>query len=99
MKFRQKWSSCSWLLLQELAKEARSDEDPKVTWFREIHTIDIDFYTNRASIGAREVMTRPDFLGDLDHLNIIQVDTHYKSVAMACLAILTDIFAGHKRAS
>lgn len=28
--------------------------------------------------GAREVMTRPDFLNDLDHLNVIQVDTHYK---------------------
>lgn len=28
--------------------------------------------------GARELMTRPDFINDLDHLNIIQIDTHYK---------------------
>lgn len=26
---------------------------------------------------AREVMTRPDFINDLDHLNIIQIDTEY----------------------
>ncbi|KAF8162361.1 hypothetical protein BJ912DRAFT_1035242 [Pholiota molesta] len=68
----QKWSSCSWLLLQEFVKMREEqmkkhvasggspDDDlplPSLSWYM-----------------CRQVMTRADFMEELDRLNIIAID-------------------------
>ncbi|KAI0079276.1 hypothetical protein K474DRAFT_1673490 [Panus rudis PR-1116 ss-1] len=75
---QQKWSSCSWLLLREFVKlrqeqerevqEAiaaggKTDED-----LNDLPLPKIPYYK------CRQIMTRPDFLEELDRLNIIAID-------------------------
>ncbi|CEL56561.1 hypothetical protein RSOLAG1IB_07910 [Rhizoctonia solani AG-1 IB] len=66
----QKWSSCTWLLLREFVKrreqeEAKGDSDPST---KSIDMPKISYYE------CRQIMTRPDFINQLDHLNIISID-------------------------
>ncbi|KJA28908.1 hypothetical protein HYPSUDRAFT_128313 [Hypholoma sublateritium FD-334 SS-4] len=71
----QKWSSCSWLLLEAFVKQRQEqeaehvaaggslDDDlplPKLSWYQ-----------------ARQIMTRADFMEELDRLNIIAIDIHH----------------------
>ncbi|KAH7907003.1 hypothetical protein BJ138DRAFT_1161239 [Hygrophoropsis aurantiaca] len=71
----QKWSSCSWLLLQEFVKihleqqrerkemGAEGDWDP-------LTLPSIPFWR------CRQIMTRPDYMEDLDRANIISIDVN-----------------------
>ncbi|KAF9243146.1 hypothetical protein BU15DRAFT_86548 [Melanogaster broomeanus] len=69
----QKWSSCSWLLLKEFVKLYQERESEcKVAGQSWDHTDmpSIPYWR------CRQIMTRPDFLEDLDRANIISVDVN-----------------------
>ncbi|PAV24222.1 hypothetical protein PNOK_0129000 [Pyrrhoderma noxium] len=70
----QKWSSCSWLLLRKFVqlykeheeKVANGEEDPG------------KFYLPSVSFEeARQLMTRTDFIEDLDKNNIVAIDVNF----------------------
>ncbi|KAI0343714.1 hypothetical protein BDW22DRAFT_1428263 [Trametopsis cervina] len=77
----QKWSSCSWLLLREFVKIHREAEE------RLRVEIDADRKTEEALLDlplprlsyykCRQIMTRTDFLDDLDHASIIAMDINH----------------------
>jgi len=77
----QKWSSCSWLLLQEfvqmhmeqIEKHKRAIEagDILEDEYFEIPLPAIPYWR------CRQIMTRPDFLEGLDRANIINIDIHH----------------------
>ncbi|KAK7691757.1 hypothetical protein QCA50_005158 [Cerrena zonata] len=77
----QKWSSCSWLLLREFVKMRQADEQRIRDGIAVgIHTQEdlenlplpkIPYYQ------CRQIMTRPDFLEDLDRANIIAIDINH----------------------
>ncbi|KAJ7209738.1 hypothetical protein GGX14DRAFT_535039 [Mycena pura] len=76
----QKWSSCSWLLLREFVRLRKEQErvrdeaiaagqlDPNNT---DLPLPTIPFWR------CREIMTRADFLEELDHANIIAIDVQH----------------------
>ncbi|CCM06409.1 uncharacterized protein FIBRA_08670 [Fibroporia radiculosa] len=78
----QKWSSCSWLLLREFVRQREEDErardeaiasgmlDPGEAT-QELPLPKIPYYK------CRQIMTRTDFLEDLDRANIIAIDTSH----------------------
>ncbi|KAF9451513.1 hypothetical protein P691DRAFT_699194 [Macrolepiota fuliginosa MF-IS2] len=74
----QKWSSCSWLLLQEFVKMRKEQEEKRE---KDIETGVLsrenlpDLPMPKISYGkCRQIMTRADFIEDLDRLNIIAID-------------------------
>ncbi|EMD33137.1 hypothetical protein CERSUDRAFT_87468 [Gelatoporia subvermispora B] len=77
----QKWSSCSWLLLREFVKMRQEDErirDERIASgelspdaLDELPLPKIPYYR------CRQIMTRPDFLEDLDRGNIIAIDINH----------------------
>ncbi|KAI0767071.1 hypothetical protein C8Q74DRAFT_1203613 [Fomes fomentarius] len=77
----QKWSSCSWLLLREFVKMHREKvENTKEAIERGEATKDdldnlplprISYYE------CRQIMTRTDFMDDLDRKNIIAIDINH----------------------
>jgi len=70
----QKWSSCSWLLLKEFVKiyEEREKTGDAVDGKHE------PFFLPSIPYGqARQIMTRTDFIDDLDRLNIISIDVEH----------------------
>ncbi|KAJ7244139.1 hypothetical protein B0H12DRAFT_1203639 [Mycena haematopus] len=76
----QKWSSCSWLLLREfvrLRKEQERVRDEAIAAGQldqndtELPLPTIPYWR------CRQIMTRPDFLEDLDRANIIAIDVHH----------------------
>ncbi|TFK73999.1 hypothetical protein BDN72DRAFT_760579 [Pluteus cervinus] len=77
----QKWSSCSWLLLQEFVK-IREEKEKERQAALEAGTIDLehDKGVGLPSIPywrCRQIMTRADFLEDLDRANIISIDINH----------------------
>lgn len=79
----QKWSSCSWLLLQEfvkMRKEQEKERDERIAAFQAEHPgqpfiaepLDLPIIPYHQ---CRQLMTRTDFMEDLDRLNIITIDT------------------------
>ncbi|KAJ3574930.1 hypothetical protein NP233_g1448 [Leucocoprinus birnbaumii] len=77
----QKWSSCSWLLLQEFVKQQKEQEEEQE---RAIKAGELDpknlpeLPLPSVSYGqARQIMTRADFIEGLDHLNIIAIDINH----------------------
>jgi len=77
----QKWSSCSWLLLREFVKMRHEQE-------REINAGVAAGTMNHADLEklelpkipyyrCRQIMTRTDFLEDLDRANIIAIDINH----------------------
>jgi len=78
----QKWSSCSWLLLREFVKLWREQEketgerisngelDP--TAIEDMPLPSIPYHK------CRQIMTRADFLEELDRLNIINIDVDHR---------------------
>ncbi|OCH86078.1 hypothetical protein OBBRIDRAFT_761900 [Obba rivulosa] len=77
----QKWSSCSWLLLREFVKMRQEDESRREERIasgelspdnmEELPLPKIPYYR------CRQIMTRPDFLEDLDRANIIAIDINH----------------------
>ncbi|KAF9469981.1 hypothetical protein BDZ94DRAFT_1243679 [Collybia nuda] len=71
----QKWSSCSWLLLEEFVK-IRQEQERARTNAREAG-IDVDDELPLPVIPywrCRQIMTRADFIEELDRLNVIAID-------------------------
>ncbi|EJF57530.1 hypothetical protein DICSQDRAFT_173867 [Dichomitus squalens LYAD-421 SS1] len=77
----QKWSSCSWLLLREFVKRRREDVAAKVEEIKrgEAEPEDLNnLALPRISYyKARQIMTRADFMDELDRKNIIAIDIHH----------------------
>jgi len=77
----QKWASCSWLLLREFVKMRRADEQ----WLQE--QVDAGERAPDALLDlplpkipyyrCRQIMTRTDFMEDLDRANIIAIDINH----------------------
>ncbi|KAH9919416.1 uncharacterized protein B0H18DRAFT_957550 [Fomitopsis serialis] len=77
----QKWSSCSWLLLREFVKQRREDECTRAAALAagelssegldELPLPKIPYYK------CRQIMTRADYLEDLDRANVIAIDTNH----------------------
>ncbi|PIL33451.1 hypothetical protein GSI_04074 [Ganoderma sinense ZZ0214-1] len=77
----QKWSSCSWLLLREFVKRRREDVErvkeeiergeAKPEDLDELPLPRISYYE------ARQIMTRADFMDELDRKNIIAIDINH----------------------
>ncbi|KAJ7350473.1 hypothetical protein DFH08DRAFT_111349 [Mycena albidolilacea] len=76
----QKWSSCSWLLLQEFVKLRKEQErvrDEAIAAGK-LDANDLDLPLPTIPYWrCRQIMTRPDFLEDLDRANIIAIDVHH----------------------
>ncbi|KAF8178615.1 hypothetical protein K438DRAFT_1844104 [Mycena galopus ATCC 62051] len=76
----QKWSSCSWLLLQEfvrLRKEQERVRDEAIA-AGELDKSDTELPLPKIPYWrCRQIMTRPDFLEDLDRANIIAIDVQH----------------------
>jgi len=66
----QKWSSCSWLLLKEFVEQHREQEKLYEGSRDPIDLPKIPYWR------CRQIMTRPDFLEDLDRANIISIDVN-----------------------
>ncbi|KZS87204.1 hypothetical protein SISNIDRAFT_419955 [Sistotremastrum niveocremeum HHB9708] len=79
----QKWSSCSWLLLQAFVEERRKQEqerDAAKAAGQQRGEADVEEELPLPAIPywrCRQIMTRPDFLEELDRKNIISVDVHH----------------------
>ncbi|KAI1783557.1 hypothetical protein LXA43DRAFT_903328 [Ganoderma leucocontextum] len=77
----QKWSSCSWLLLKEFVKRRQEDVAKKMEEIErgEAKPEDLDnMPLPRVSYyEARQIMTRADFMDDLDRKNIIAIDINH----------------------
>ncbi|KAI0343706.1 hypothetical protein BDW22DRAFT_1328723 [Trametopsis cervina] len=77
----QKWSSCSWLLLREFVKirrEAEEELQVEIDAGRKTKEALLDLPLPRLSYyKCRQIMTRTDFLDDLDRANIIAMDINH----------------------
>ncbi|GLB37737.1 hypothetical protein LshimejAT787_0407880 [Lyophyllum shimeji] len=75
----QKWSSCSWLLLQEFVKIRAEQEAAREAAIAAGEAVDdeplplpvIPYWR------CRQIMTRADFMEELDRLNVIAIDIHH----------------------
>ncbi|TFL07147.1 hypothetical protein BDV98DRAFT_497594, partial [Pterulicium gracile] len=77
----QKWASCSWLLLQEFVniraeqeKERAEAIESGLLSAEEAHMLPMPAIPYWM---CRQLMTRADFLEELDRLNIITIDVHH----------------------
>ncbi|CAE6439583.1 unnamed protein product [Rhizoctonia solani] len=76
----QKWSSCTWLLLREFVKRREKLEE-EAREKKEANPDGPEVHVPMPSISyyeCRQIMTRPDFINQLDHLNIISIDIEHK---------------------
>jgi len=76
----QKWSSCSWLLVREFVKKHQEAEKSRAERLKNGETQEQLRHLHMPSIPywrCRQIMTRPDFLKDLDHDNIISIDVDH----------------------
>ncbi|KZT23533.1 hypothetical protein NEOLEDRAFT_1179982 [Neolentinus lepideus HHB14362 ss-1] len=77
----QKWSSCTWLLLREFVKLRQEQEklrQEKLTAGEEVDNLKLPSIPYRKNQWrCREIMTRADFIEDLDRANIIAIDVHH----------------------
>ncbi|KAF9529699.1 hypothetical protein CPB83DRAFT_247920 [Crepidotus variabilis] len=72
----QKWSSCSWLLLREFVRE----REKQLKELEEAGILESDVELPLPSISwyrCRQIMTRADFMEELDRLNIIAIDIQH----------------------
>lgn len=75
----QKWSSCSWLLLQEFVRLRHEQEKERADKIARGERPD-NTHLQLPSIPyaqCRQIMTRADFLEDLDRKNIIAIDVNH----------------------
>lgn len=75
----QKWSSCSWLLLREFVKLRQEQEKERKVKISagEVDSEEALPLPSLPYWKCREIMTRADFLEELDRLNIIAIDIHH----------------------
>lgn len=77
----QKWSSCSWLLLREFVKIHKEQEERREDAIKNgtLNSDELpDLPLPKIPYGrCRQIMTRADFMEELDHLNIIAIDIHH----------------------
>ncbi|KAJ7668631.1 hypothetical protein DFH06DRAFT_203964 [Mycena polygramma] len=76
----QKWSSCSWLLLREFVKLRKEQERVRDEAIAAGQLDKDDVELPLPSIPywrCRQIMTRPDFLEDLDRANIVAIDVEH----------------------
>ncbi|KAJ6497700.1 hypothetical protein C8R45DRAFT_983901 [Mycena sanguinolenta] len=76
----QKWSSCSWLLLREFVKLHKEQERVRDEAIAAGERDKTDTELPLPKIPywrCRQIMTRPDFLEDLDRANIIAIDVNH----------------------
>jgi len=86
----QKWSSCSWLLIREFVKMRQEEEKSRAERLENgeqlgfLHVPAIPYWR------CRQIMTRPDFLEELDNDNIISIDVDHNvrldSALLLCAA-------------
>ncbi|EJD08045.1 uncharacterized protein FOMMEDRAFT_73974 [Fomitiporia mediterranea MF3/22] len=70
----QKWSSCSWLLLREFVRLHKEHQEKLAAEGKELD----EFFLPSVTYGeTRQLMTRTDFIDDLDKNNIISIDVNY----------------------
>jgi len=67
----QKWSSCSWLLLREFVKQREEQEAESGGATDDLPLPTIPYWK------CRQIMTRADFMEELDRLNIISIDIQH----------------------
>ncbi|KII95658.1 hypothetical protein PLICRDRAFT_129563 [Plicaturopsis crispa FD-325 SS-3] len=67
----QKWSSCSWLLLREFVKIRQEQERNPDSNGKGLELPSIPYWK------CRQIMTRADFLEELDKANIVSIDIHH----------------------
>ncbi|KAG9221165.1 hypothetical protein CCMSSC00406_0007339 [Pleurotus cornucopiae] len=79
----QKWSSCSWLLLREFVRARYEQEKEHLAscLAKGMKEEDVDYsgldLPKISYYRSRQIMTRTDFLEDLDRANIISIDAHH----------------------
>ncbi|KDN43865.1 hypothetical protein RSAG8_05858, partial [Rhizoctonia solani AG-8 WAC10335] len=75
----QKWSSCTWLLLREFVKrrEALEEEAAERRKDNPDSPLELIPIPKISYYECRQIMTRPDFINQLDHLNIISIDINH----------------------
>ncbi|KZV97832.1 hypothetical protein EXIGLDRAFT_607590 [Exidia glandulosa HHB12029] len=77
----QKWSSCSWLLLREFVRRRKAQEEEFYRALKAGEVGEEDYHRLEMPkipfIEARQIMTRADFIEELDTLNIIAIDIHH----------------------
>lgn len=77
----QKWSSCSWLLLREFVKMRQQEEqeikDAIAAGEKTIEDLENIGLPRIPYYKCRQIMTRPDFLEELDRANIIAIDINH----------------------
>ncbi|KAJ7125093.1 hypothetical protein C8R44DRAFT_782304 [Mycena epipterygia] len=76
----QKWSSCSWLLLREFVKLRKEQERVRDEAIAtgQLDKSDVDLPLPMIPYWrCRQIMTRADFLEELDRANIIAIDVHH----------------------
>ncbi|THH33035.1 hypothetical protein EUX98_g1147 [Antrodiella citrinella] len=88
----QKWSSCSWLLMREFVKMRQEQEremnekiaanEKTLEDLENLPLPRIPYYR------CRQIMTRTDFLEDLDRANIIAIDTRHDVTPDSVLLLL-----------
>ncbi|KAH9942198.1 uncharacterized protein BXZ73DRAFT_97617 [Epithele typhae] len=77
----QKWSSCSWLLLQEFVKRRRAQEAEMKEKIERGEASEEDLANmplpKISYYESRQIMTRADFMDELDRKNIISIDINH----------------------
>ncbi|TCD64562.1 hypothetical protein EIP91_003920 [Steccherinum ochraceum] len=88
----QKWSSCSWLLLREFVKMRHEQEREVLEKIAAGEKTEYDLENlplpKIPYYKCRQIMTRTDFLEDLDRANIIAIDTHHDVTPDSVLVLL-----------
>ncbi|KAF8070744.1 hypothetical protein FPV67DRAFT_1414129 [Lyophyllum atratum] len=75
----QKWSSCSWLLLQEFVKIRAEQAAAREAAMAAGELVEEDILELPVIPywRCRQIMTRADFMEELDRINVISIDIHH----------------------
>ncbi|CDO78235.1 hypothetical protein BN946_scf184608.g5 [Trametes cinnabarina] len=77
----QKWSSCSWLLLREFVRKHQQEmqrrQEAVVRGEATAEELDTISLPRISYYECRQIMTRPDFMDELDRKNIIAIDINH----------------------
>ncbi|KAG6813513.1 hypothetical protein H0H92_010217 [Tricholoma furcatifolium] len=74
----QKWSSCSWLLLQEFVKRQKENVAAREAALAAGEVVEENLELPSIPYWqCRQIMTRADFMEELDRLNVIAIDINH----------------------